>query len=163
MCPCLSDVPEQSGDFPYPVEALLPQSQAMCLLDRVLEAGEDHVVIELTVRDDGLFSTPDHKVPAWVGLEYMAQAIAAYSGYQRKCRGEGIGLGFLLGTRHYRCSVDSFPCGTSLRVRAEKVFDAANDMSVFNCTLEGLNIHANSTLNVLSPKDSKQFLAGKGL
>jgi predicted hotdog family 3-hydroxylacyl-ACP dehydratase len=135
----------------------------MVLLDQVVEAGEGHIVVELVVRDDGLFSTPDHTVPAWVGLEYMAQTIAAFSGFQRKCRGEAIGLGFLLGTRHYQCSVDSFPCGERLRLRADKIIEASNDMSVFSCTLAGEGIHASSQLNVLLPQDAKKFLNGKGI
>jgi predicted hotdog family 3-hydroxylacyl-ACP dehydratase len=155
--------PDNPTDFPYPVEALLPQSHSMVLLDSVMEIGKDHIIVELKVRDDGLFSSPDHTVPAWVGLEYMAQTIAAFSGYNRKCRGEEIGLGFLLGTRHYQCSVDSFPCGTQLRVRAEKIIEAANEMSVFGCTIEGENINATSQLNVLLPQDSTKFLAGKGI
>jgi predicted hotdog family 3-hydroxylacyl-ACP dehydratase len=163
MCPCSSGIPDKPAEFPYRVEALLPQSQNMVLLDSVLEVGDDHIVVELTVRDDGLFSSPDHTVPAWVGMEYMAQAIAAFSGYNRKCRGEAIGLGFLLGTRHYQCSAGSFPCGTRLRVRAEKVIEAANDMSVFDCAIEGGNIQASSMLNVLLPRDSTKFLAGKGI
>jgi len=154
---------EKSADFPYPVEALLPHSKGMVLLDRVVEAGEDHIVVELKVRDDGLFSSPDYTVPAWVGLEYMAQTIAAFSGYHRKCRGEAIDVGFLVGTRHYQCSVGRFPCGTSLRVRAEKIIEAANDLSVFSCTLEGDGINATSQINVLLPQDSKKFLTGKGL
>lgn len=163
MCPCSSDNPDIQADFPYPVAELLPQSQSMVLLDRVLEIGESHIVVELSVRDDDLFSKPDHTVPAWVGLEYMAQSIAAYSGYNRKLRGEAIGLGFLLGTRHYQCSVGSFPCGVSLKVRAEKIIEAANDMSVFDCTIQGDNISASANLNVLLPQDSKKFLAGKGI
>lgn len=163
MCPCSSDNPDKPADFPYPVAALVPQSQGMVLLDNVVEVGESHLVAELSVRDDGLFSQPDHKVPAWVGLEYMAQAIAAFSGYHRKLRGEAIGLGFLLGTRHYQCSVGSFPCGTRLKVRAEKIIEAANDMSVFDCSIQGDNICASANLNVLLPQDSKKFLAGKGI
>ena len=135
----------------------------MVLLDRVVEAGEDYIVVELSVRDDGLFSVPGRAVPAWVGLEYMAQAIAAFSGYHRKCRGEAIDLGFLLGTRHYRCSAGSFPCGTRLRVRADKIIEAANDMAVFACAIEGGGIRADANINVLLPKDSKKFLAGKGI
>jgi len=163
MCPCSSDIPDYPADFPYPVEALLPQSKAMVLLDKVVEAGEGHIVVELTVRDDGLFSSADHTVPAWVGLEYMAQAIAAFSGYHRKCRGEAIGLGLLLGTRHYQSSVGSFPCGTLLRVRADKIIEAANEMSVFGCVIEADAIRADAKINVLLPQDSKKFLAGKGL
>lgn len=134
----------------------------MVLLDRVLEVGEAHIVTELVVRDDGLFSL-DHSVPAWVGLEYMAQSVAAFSGYQRRRQGEEIELGFLLGTRYYQCSVACLPCGTKLTVKAEKIIEAANDMSVFDCTLEGGDIRATSKLNLLMPQDSKKFLAGKGL
>lgn len=163
MCPCSSDAAEQTAGFPYAVASLLPQSGRMVLIDRVLEAGEGHITVELTVRDDGLFSAPDHSVPAWVGLEFMAQAVAAYSGYQRKQRGQTIDLGFLLGTRHYRCSAGSFRCGEKLTVRAEKIIEAANDMVVFDCRLEGDNIEATSKLNLLMPQDSQKFLAGKGV
>lgn len=163
MYPCSSGNSDSATDFPYAVKALVPQSQGMVLLDRVVEIGESHIVTELSVRDDGLFSQADHTVPAWVGMEYMAQAIAAFSGYNRRIRGEAIGLGFLLGTRHYQCSVASFPCGTRLNVRAEKIIEAANDMSVFACSILGDNISANAHLNVLLPQDSEKFLAGKGI
>lgn len=163
MCPCSLDIPDSPTAFPYAIETLVPQSGRMVLLDRVLEVGDDHIVAELNVRDDGLFSNAEQHVPAWVGLEYMAQAIAAYSGYHRKCRGEAIGLGFLLGTRYFECSVGSFPCGAKLTVRAEKIIEAANDMSVFDCTISGQDINASSKLNVLLPQDSKKFLAGKGI
>lgn len=135
----------------------------MVLVDNVVEVGNEHIVVELTVREDGLFSQADRTVPAWVGLEYMAQTVAAFSGYHRRCAGEAVGLGFLLGTRHYQASVGSFPCGTRLTVRADKVIEAANDMSVFDCQLQGETISAHAKLNVLLPKDSQQFLAGKGL
>jgi len=163
MCPCSSGVPDVLAEFPYAVETLLPQSDRMVLIDRVIEAGEGYIVVELTVRDDGLFSDSDRTVPAWVGLEYMAQAVAAYSGYQRKRQGLEIDLGFLLGTRYYQCSTGSFACGTRLRVRAEKIIEAANDMVVFDCCLEGDEIEAKSKLNLLMPQDSKKFLAEKGI
>lgn len=163
MCPCLSGTADKPADFPYAVASLLPQSGRMVLIDRVVDAGEGHITVELTVRDDGLFSGPDRTVPAWVGLEFMAQAVAAYSGYQRKLRGQAIDLGFLLGTRHYQCSAGSFRCGTKLTVSAEKIIEAANDMVVFDCRLEGDNIQASSKLNLLMPQDSKKFLAGKGI
>ncbi len=163
MCPCLSGAADASAAFPYAIETLLPQSGAMVLVDSVLEAGEGHIVVELTVRDDGLFSSSNHTVPAWVGLEYMAQAVAAYSGYQRKRRGQEIDLGFLLGTRFYSCSVGEFVCGTRLTVRAEKIIEAANDMVVFDCCLKGDDVEASSKLNLLMPQDSKEFLAGKGI
>lgn len=163
MCPCSSGAADASAGFPYAIETLLPQSGAMVLVDKVVEAGESHIVVELTVRDDGLFSGTNHTVPAWVGLEYMAQAVAAYSGYQRKRRGLEIDLGFLLGTRFYSCSVGEFACGARLTVRAEKIIEAANDMVVFDCSLKGNDVEASSKLNLLMPQDSREFLAGKGI
>ncbi len=162
MYPRSSATLQHPHSIPYSVEELLPHSGQMVLLDTVLEVGENHVVAELTVRDDGLFSS-DHSVPAWVGIEYMAQAVAALSGYHRKCQGLDIQLGFLLGTRFYESSVDSFPCGALLRVRAEKVMDGANDMSVFDCHIKGKHIQAASKLNLLLPKDADAYLAGKGI
>jgi predicted hotdog family 3-hydroxylacyl-ACP dehydratase len=147
----------------YPIAELIPQSGRMCLLDSVVEVGEKHIVAELTVREDGLFSDAEGMVPAWVGMEYMAQTIAAFSGYQRKCRGLAIDLGFLLGTRGYECSPSRFPCGSRLRVSAEKVMDGINALSAFDCKIEGEAIHAFATINVFTPQDSKAFLAAKNL
>ena len=142
---------------------LLPQSGGMALLDRVLDAGEDYLTAGLTVREDSLFSGPDHTVPAWVGIEYMAQTVAAYAGYQRKRRGQAMQVGFLLGTRFYQCSVGSFVCGTRLSVHVEKVMEGANDMLVFDCRIEGETITASAMINVFLPQDAQQFLADKGL
>lgn len=163
MCPYSSDVACNSDNVPYAVETLLPQSQQMVLIDQVIQANDEFVVVELTVRDDGLFSDSDHTVPAWVGLEYMAQAVAAYSGYHRKLKGQAIELGFLLGTRFYECSADHFKCGDRLTVRAEKIIEAANDMVVFDCHLTGQQMTAQAKLNLLMPSDAQRFLAGKGV
>lgn len=160
MCPCSLDAVET--EFPYPVAELLPQSKQMVLLDKVLCADDASILVQLTVRDDGLFST-HQQVPAWLGMEYMAQAVAAFSGYHRKRNGLDIDLGFLLGTRHYQCSVGHFLCGTRLNVRAEKIIEAANDMVVFDCLLQGENIEARAKLNLLMPQDSTKFLNHKGL
>lgn len=146
-----------------PVAELLPQSGPMMLLDAVLEAGEHHIICTLTVRDDGLFSTADGRVPAWVGIEYMAQTIAAYSGYHRKRRGEPVDLGFLLGTRYYQCSVPAFPRRARLEVRADKDMDGLNGLSIFACRIQGDNIEATASLNVFLPEDARTFLAAKGL
>jgi predicted hotdog family 3-hydroxylacyl-ACP dehydratase len=163
MSPCLSGATNNPTGFLYPVETLLPKSGQMVLIDEVVEAGDDFIVVALTVRDDGLFSDADHHVPAWLGLEYMAQAVAAYSGYRRTLKGQEIELGFLLGTRFYECSAGRFDCGERLTIRAQKIIEAANDMAVFDCSLSGANVQAASKLNLLMPQDSKKFLAGKGI
>lgn len=163
MSHCSLDEPEILNPGEFPIASLLPQSGRMVLVDDILAIDDQQIVVELTVRDDGLFSQADQTVPAWVGLEYMAQSVAAFSGYHRRRCGDSIELGFLLGTRHFQTSVASFPCGGKLRVHASKIIEASNDMSVFDCQLQGQGIAATAKLNVFLPKDAKQFLASKGL
>ena len=61
----------------------------------------------------------DAGVPAWAGVEYMAQTIAAHAGVEARARGEPPAIGFLLGTRAYSTSVEKFPNGSKLTVTVE--------------------------------------------
>ena len=82
------------------IRSLVPHAGAMLLLDRVVSADADNLLAEVRIRSDSLFCNGDG-VGVWVGIEYMAQAIAAWAGYIARSRGEPVKLGFLLGTRRY--------------------------------------------------------------
>ena len=117
----------------FPVADLLPQSGPMVLIDTVTKIDDDSIATQVRVRDDGLFSLANNTVPAWVGIEYMAQTIAAFSGYHCLMRGEPIRLGFLLGTRLFESNQTCYPCATLLTVHASKIIESADDMCVFDC------------------------------
>ncbi len=142
----------------YPMTSLLPQSGPMCLLDRLLEIGEDSAVTGVRIGRGGLFCRADGRVPAWVGLEYMAQTIAAWSGYHCLRRGEPIRVGLLLGTRRYDARLAAFEPDSMLTVRAEKLFEAANHMCVFECVIASDRELARARLNVLLPPDLTPYL-----
>ena len=97
------------------IRSLLPHSGPMVLLDRVIAADEESLCAEVRIRQNSLFCNADG-VGAWVGLEYMAQAIGAYAGYTAKLRDDPIRVGFLLGTRRYQSSQPSFAVGSLLKV-----------------------------------------------
>ena len=111
---------------------------------------------ELVVRDDGLLGN-DKTVPAWAGIEYMAQAIAAYAGMMAKRAGEPIKLGFLLGTRRYSSNVAEFKVGSTLTVRVEKIIQD-NNLGAFECKIQGAGVEITANLNVYQPpyNDHKQ-------
>ena len=71
------------------IRSLVPHSGTMVLLDRVISADENTLCAEVVIRPDSLFYA-DGGVGAWVGIEYMAQAIGAYAGYRARLRGEFI-------------------------------------------------------------------------
>ena len=85
----------------YLIEELVPHTGPMCLLDRVIDAGDEHLVAEVTIRADDLFADGG-AVGAWVGIEYMAQAVAAWAGWRARVQGGAPKIGLLLGTRDYR-------------------------------------------------------------
>ena len=142
----------------YSIEELLPHRGAMCLLDRVIDAGDEHFVAEVTVRPGGLFND-DHGVGAWVGIEYMAQAVAAWSGWRARECGGLPKIGLLLGTRNYTSAVSRFTSGMCLTVAIRREFLADNGMGQFNCTISnGDRELVKVALNVFEPDDPTEFL-----
>jgi predicted hotdog family 3-hydroxylacyl-ACP dehydratase len=130
----------------------------MILLDAVIEAEPERIVCCRRVSPGGLFNAADGSLPAWVGVELMAQSIAAWAGWQAKREQRPVRLGFLLGTRHYRCDVEAFPAGSELVIEAVRNFHDDHGMGVFACRIDAPGLHAEARLTVFSPPDADTFL-----
>ena len=148
------------SSLPYSAEELVPHSGDMSLLDELLEVAEETLSARLTVRDDGIFSR-DRSVPAYVGIEYMAQAVAAFSGYHAREAGKPVELGFLLGTRRFTTNVATFPCRARLHIAVERLLQADNGMATFECRLTGEGIEQLARLNVYQPDNIEEYLKEK--
>ena len=57
----------------WPVAELLPHAGDMILLDAVEAFDADSIDAHVKVKPGGLFNLPDGSLPAWVGVEIMAQ------------------------------------------------------------------------------------------
>jgi len=141
-------------------EDLVPHSGSMSLLDKVVAVGEETLTATLCVRDDGIFAR-DGRVPAYMGIEYMAQAVAAFSGYHATRRGEPVKLGFLLGTRKFNSNIDHYQCGDALTVEIERLLQAENGMATFECHISGAGAQQSARLNVYQPENIEAYLKGK--
>jgi predicted hotdog family 3-hydroxylacyl-ACP dehydratase len=142
------------------IRRFLPHSGAMVLLDRLLEAGTEDLLAEVTIRPDSLFCD-GQGVPAWVGVEYMAQAIAAYAGYAAQLRGEAVKIGFLLGTRRYEAGCPGFAVGSVLQVHVQRLLQADNGIGSFECRIHAAGQQlASATITVFQPADAAVFLVG---
>lgn len=142
----------------WPIAELLPHAGEMILIDAVDAFDEEQVHTRLTVRGGGLFNQADGSLPAWVGVELMAQSIAAYAGCQSRLIGKPVQLGFLLGTRHFQCNVEAFPLGAELQIHAQRSLQDDNGMGVFDCRLSGPGITAEARLNVFCPPQVASYL-----
>jgi predicted hotdog family 3-hydroxylacyl-ACP dehydratase len=139
------------------IHALLPHSGAMVLLDRVLSADEENLCAEVTIRAASMFCGADG-VGGWVGIEYMAQAIAAHAGYAARMRGEAVKIGFLLGSRRYTCTWPAFAIGSVLRIAVHKLLQAENGLASFDCRIKaGDDDIATASITVFQPHDAATF------
>lgn len=141
----------------YSVAELVPHSGKMSLLDRVTEYGDDWLQAEVTITADSMFADK-LGVPAWVGLEYMAQTIGAFAGLQERLCSGSPKLGFLVGSRRYSCSGEYFLIGQTLTLRVEKEMATESGLNVFQCRVQGTDIEASARLNVFQPDDAAQFI-----
>ncbi len=74
-------------------------------------------------------------VPAWVGIEYMAQAISALAGLRAKEKNQGIKLGFLLGTRKLLLVYKVLVAGQRYRIHVKQMFWDESGMANFECEI----------------------------
>ena len=142
----------------WPLAELLPHAGDMILIDQVLSFDEEQIHTRMTVKPGGLFSREDGSLPAWVGIELMAQSVAAYAGCRARQKGEAVELGFLLGTRKFECNVEHFPAGTELSIHGLRSLEDDNGMGVFECHLTGSGIQASARLNVFRPPQAANYL-----
>ncbi len=141
----------------YSVDALVPHAGTMSLLTRIAAYGDEWLEAEVDIHAGSTFAETNG-VPAWVGMEYMAQAVAAFAGLQEKRQNQPPKIGFLLGSRRYAVNTDWFNTGQTLLVRVERDMIADNGLHVFNCTISAHHVSAQASLNVFQPDDAGQFL-----
>jgi predicted hotdog family 3-hydroxylacyl-ACP dehydratase len=136
----------------------------MVLLDRVIMADEDNLCAEITIHEASLFYDGEG-VGAWVGIEYMAQAIAAHAGYIAHTKGEAIKVGFLLGTRRFESRTAQFTLGAILHVHIHRALQGDNGLGAFECTIHDTkhpeSALATATITVFQPNNVADFLQGK--
>lgn len=142
------------------ISGLVPHRGPMLLIDRLLEDDAELVRVEAIVKPDQLFLTPQG-LPAWVGIELMAQTVASWAGLRALEKHEPVKLGFLLGTRRYECSRPYFPVGARVEIEARQEMVAENGLAVFACRLllDG-ELVATAQLNVFQPPDVEEYLRG---
>lgn len=151
------------NSFP-PIEELLPHRGTMLLLDRVAEFDGGGVVAEYSPRQGAWYADGAGNMPAWLGIELMAQAVAVHVALKKRQAGFAPRMGALLGTRRYQATVRSFFAGKALQVCAQEVFRDETGLAAYDCSIrQHGEILATSTLKVYEPDDFESFMQGNTL
>lgn len=142
----------------WPVNQVLPHSGDAILIDEILSFDDESLTARARIKPSGLFNQPDGSLPAWVGLEIMAQAVAAWAGCQARRDRTPVKLGFLVGTRRYECSVPAFAPGLELTIGLRCSFKDESGIGSFECEMRDAHkTVASARLNAYSPSNVNDF------
>ncbi len=133
-----------------PIGELLPHGPEMTVIDRLVEYSPQRSVATVVVTEASPFFVSSG-VPAWVGIEYMAQTIAAHAGFEARLGGEKPPVGFLLGTRAYESEVGEFALGSTLTITVEPVVREAR-LAAFQCSIATDRVVAKAVVNTYQPE-----------
>lgn len=150
------------SDFP-PVAELLLHRGSMLLLHRVTAFSSDSVTCSaIPDRQAWYASGSEEGMPAWIGIELMAQAIAAHAALLARQLETPPKPGALLGTRAYGSSCAAFAPDVPLQIEARQTFRDAGGLASYDCTigLPGQPALATAALTVFEPDDFEQFIRG---
>ena len=148
----------------YDIEEVIKHRKPKRLVDELISFDEDSACVLVNVNEESEFYQAERRgVPSYIGIEYMAQCIAAQAGANELASGGDIRLGFLLGTRKYKPNCTFFTCGETLQVTATRLLADAAGLSVFECTIVAKNqqeiILAQAKINVYQPDNAADYVS----
>lgn len=137
------------------LEKFMPHKAPMLLLDRVIQSSPDGLTAGVTISEKS-FGFENNSVPSWFGIEYMAQAIAAFNGLNFATPGGKPEIGFLVGVRNYQIQTDRFELGSELEISVAPNF-VANNSGSFDCKLK-LNGQDVAEAIITTYKPNQEFI-----
>lgn len=144
----------------YSISQVLPHRPPMVLLDTVQSYDLESAVCRVTISQQSpFFDVQLNGVPSYIGVEYMAQTIAAYAGAKALTTQEQVRIGFLLGSRKYQCHANIFTPGQTLDVAVQLFMQDESGLSVFDCSvMDGKTLLASAKINVFQPADAALYI-----
>jgi predicted hotdog family 3-hydroxylacyl-ACP dehydratase len=145
-----------------PIEAILPHRGSMLLVERVVSWDGQHAAVSATPKPDAWYAE-EGDMPSWIGIELMAQAIAAHVGLLARSRGEAPKRGVLLGTRQFRATRARFPAGRELLVSARVSYRDDTGLASYDASIAlAAEQVASAGVTVYEPPDFEAFLQKRG-
>ena len=140
------------------ISSLVPHRGKMLLLSKVnaYNLQEERIEAEYHLTENCLFYDPVISgVPAWVGFEFMAQAISALSGIEDRENGRPPRMGFILSVSAMRIGLPFFGIGSTAQIKAKEI-DCVDSVSTFEgeIFLDGRKV-LEGKLTVMEANDEK--------
>lgn len=143
-----------------PIEEVLPHRGTMQLLDEVTAFTDEAATCAYQVDGNAWYAQNRAGMPVWIGVELMAQAVAAHVALMARRHGKPVKPGALLGTRNFVSQRALFLPGERLAVTACLEFRDESGLAAYACSIAtGGTTVTEATLKVFEPEDFAQFIA----
>ncbi|CAB3674916.1 hypothetical protein LMG22037_02146 [Paraburkholderia phenoliruptrix] len=144
-----------------PIEVIIPHRGTMLLIDAVSAFGEETLSARATVHADAWYADPQGAMPAWIGIELMAQAIAAHVALVAMRGGGRARPGVLLGSRSFKALQPSFARGAQLLIHVTELLRSEEGHGAYECTIhDGDILCAEAVIKVFQPFNFQSFIEG---
>ncbi|OWJ59204.1 hotdog family protein [Paraburkholderia caledonica] len=144
-----------------PIEAIIPHRGTMLLIDAVTAFDEQTLSARATVHADAWYADAQGAMPAWIGIELMAQSIAAHVALLAMRGGGRARPGVLLGSRSYKALQPSFAGGAQLLIHATELLRSDEGHGAYECTIHHDDVcGAEAVIKVFQPSDFQSFIEG---
>ncbi|MEX3811761.1 beta-hydroxyacyl-ACP dehydratase [Paraburkholderia sp. BR13439] len=144
-----------------PIEAIIPHRGSMLLLDAIDTFADSALSAFARVDPHAWYADAAGAMPAWIGIEVMAQAIAAHIALVAMRGGGHARHGVLLGSRSYQALQPVFRSGARLGVHVSELLRSDAGHSAYECTIDdGETRCAEAVIKVFQPPDFQSFIEG---
>jgi predicted hotdog family 3-hydroxylacyl-ACP dehydratase len=140
-------------EFPSPAE-LLPHGPTMRFISRILAFEDEMLECEVIPGAHDMAFARDGAIPAAVGVEYMAQAIAAF--VSLKTGRDHSKPGFVMAIRRMKVEVTRFALHKPLRIHVERRWGEVRAARFDAVVYDGDTVVLQGALSVFRPTDEEQ-------
>lgn len=128
----------------------------MLFIDSIVAINEKSVCCQAIIKENNIFyDSAICGVHAWVGVEFMAQTMAAFANYQKPQAEPQIG--FLMSVRKFSCLQSYFKLNEVLTIIADNEY-LQDNVGVFQCRIMINNkLVASAKLSAFQPSSIKNI------
>ncbi len=141
------DSTRSNKDLPQKAEPYIPHSGIMCVINHLIEAGEENAVTMAVVVQDSPFANQDGTVDETIFIEMLGQTIAAGNGYKLSDEDRRNQQGFLIGIKNFKIQRPPH-VGENLLIKASKSAEFAGFIIIEGSVHSDTEILANGEIKV---------------
>lgn len=147
------------------IQRYIPHRPPMRLIDGLHSHTDMQVVTTAHITEkSGFFDRDAGRVPAWVGLEYMAQTAAVWIGLRDEAAGREPEPAFLVSSRQYQAHEPGFGADTRLYIQVDVKLLDTNIVSFTGKIYDDSGkVWADALFTAFRPDDVQAYLQGESL